>query len=298
MLNAQILYYERDPDALVLSAESPTFALYDDGTVIYQARPSAFGQLLASQNSLESKNKAQTANKIIAPTQTPFRSVRIKENERKEWLNRMSSLGDLGERYDAPELSCHASVFTLLVNTPDVQKEFVVRGSHLRAPAKLALVLKLMSSFRHQKSEPWVPERIEVMLWPFEHARLPSIEWPSGWPDCTDSKYSLNTGPNLLSDYAPGPESDCYSIFLPMTYLEELQELKAKSGLAAVLVSGKKCSLEYRFPFPHERTEVTPEYQKQVTTAAEKQRQWSEQLQEQASARFKKNEPSDSGPPP
>lgn len=86
----------------------------------------------------------------------------------------------------------------------------------------------------------WLPDKIEVMLIPYEYAPEESIVWPKEWP-------SLN------SKDAKKRSESTYSIFLSSKKLSELENFLATGKpRGAVLIDGKKMSVTYRFPFPHE----------------------------------------------
>jgi hypothetical protein len=119
---------------------------------------------------------------------------------------------------------------------------FTVMGGGRSAdelPENLKTLYAYLAGLRFEGSSPWMPQFVEVMLWPYEYAPQKSIRWPSDWPNF-DSPTSLQRG-------------DEYSIFLPCDKLGELRAfLKTRDPKGAVQVAGKKWAIAYRFVFPGE----------------------------------------------
>ena len=107
-------------------------------------------------------------------------------------------------------------------------------------PKEIRDFLTKVEAERQTVGEQWLPETIEVMLWPYEYAPEESIIWPEGWPDLK-SKTTRKRG------------KDSYSVFLPSkSYSELLQFISTQKEKNAVLINDKKMAISLRFPFPME----------------------------------------------
>ena len=132
------------------------------------------------------------------------------------------------------------------VNTDEQPRKISVYGSlrseilRQKAPEELVALFDVATSFTHPSGKPWLPSKIEVMIWPYEHAPDESIVWPSEWPDI-----------NHPETVQRGPEA--YSIFLPSEfYFEFKQFLNRRNAKGAVEINGNKWAVSMRFPFPAE----------------------------------------------
>ena len=75
---------------------------------------------------------------------------------------------------------------------------------------------------------------------PHTREELASILWPEDWP-------------GLLAPNTKKRREDFYSVYVPSEKLPELRRfLESRKQRGAVLISGKKMSAIYRFPFPGE----------------------------------------------
>lgn len=211
-----------DPWADVMGSDSPTFALYDDGTVIQR---SARG----------------------------FSTSRISEAEMTRLLARLNiralsrSYGGFNaeDASDQPEQN-------LLIYQPSRPVFVYVYGS-LNDPQVRSKITKevvaaydALKTFRHSPSEPWLPEYVEVMIAPYEYAPDPSIHWPKKWPGLGDPK-TIRRG------------TDAFSIFVPSTELAQLRAfLISRKDRGAIEIDGRKWSASIRIPFPHEELWMAP----------------------------------------
>ena len=212
-----VVFLKTEPWAMVIGADSPRFALYSDGLVIY---------LRGNE----------------------YRSVRLTAPERDALLAEL----------DVERLACFIGRYgNDAVSDQPYNNLFIGRGGPLsvisvygtvRVPSTPAPVIaadERVAAFDHPGARPWLPERIEVMIWPYEYAPERSIVWPSDWPGL-DSEYAVRRG-------------DGYSIFVPAADLPRLNEfLRSRRERGAVEIGGRKWAADLRLPFPMERMWMRP----------------------------------------
>lgn len=210
-----------DPWAMVMGADSPAFALYDDGTVLYRngqgyqsvRLDAAERQALWRQIDPQALSRAAGAYRTVAMTDQPTTYLLIYGNERPAFL----------------------SVYGVL-------KDEDVRS---KLPAALVAAIDRLAGFASPKAVAWLPKDIEVMIWPYEYAPEQSVRWPSEWPTWR-SRGSDKSG-------------DGYLLHLPSAALPKLKALLARrTEKAAVEIAGRKWSVAYRIPFPHEELWMAP----------------------------------------
>lgn len=216
----EIVLLERDPWGKVLGSESPRFALYSNGQVIYR-------------------------------TEDGFRSVRLSEADLLSIRNSLSE-ADSPELYgeylvveatDQPDNSLllygDTPVFLSVYGSLDDEKVIS------RLPEAVAKAFSTIRSFESARSEPWMPADIEVMIWPYEYAPEPSIHWNEEWPDLS--------APSTIQ------RGDGYSLFLPSSEMGALESFLAqRNPKGAVEINGRKWAASYRIPFPGERLWMAP----------------------------------------
>ena len=217
-----VVLLDSDPWATVIGSGSPTFALYEDGTVIQQ-----------------------TAN--------GFSTTRLTDQELKRFLGRLNlqALSQSYGRFEAENATDQPDQDLLVYG--DERPVFVsvygsLKDNNIRAriPKEVNAAYDMLTQFKHPKSRAWLPENIEVMIWPYENAPEPSVRWPQEWPGLDDSK-TVKRG------------DDSFSIFMPSQKLVELRAfLKRRNEKGAFEIDGQKWAASIRFPFPHEKLWMAP----------------------------------------
>jgi hypothetical protein len=229
-----LVVLERNPWLDVIGSDSPTFALYDDGTIVYanaEPAPDArfFTRKVADAKkltqelvpfdiaSLAARHELSTAtDQITTVLWTPSKQIVI--------------YGDWRKPRDT-DGSSH----------PEMQ-DFVAREKKLweSFPVALRQALLRVDEQRKLAGSPWLPRHVEVMFWPYEYAPDESITWPRDWPGLR-SKGTKTRG------------EGSYSVYLPSAKLVELRRfLATRKERGAVSIDGKKMAAAYRFPFPGE----------------------------------------------
>lgn len=208
-----------DPWAMVIGADSPRFALYSDGLVIYR-------------------------------NVRGYWSVRLNGEERR------NALANLGIESLACFVGNHGNS---VVTDQAFHNLFLGQGGPLSLvsayaadydpggiPAPVRAINARLAAFDHPRARPWLPERIEVMIWPYEYAPDASIDWPADWPGL-DSPQAVSRGENGYSLYLPGSE-----------YRRLIAFLQTRRERGAVRIGGRKWAASVRFPFPMERMWMRP----------------------------------------
>jgi hypothetical protein len=214
---SEILFYVRDPWLMAIGSDSPYFAHYADGLTIY------FDKDLKS-----------------------YRYLYLNDKENIELDNKINALRNLKEHYsisfstDEPtndlKFSSNGSPHRIFIYGELQWKD----NSTESLPADLNNFLKYLITFNESRSKEWHPKYIEVIIWPYKYAPDPSIVWPSKWPDIK-SNSTIKRG------------KSSYSIYLPYDQNEDFKKfLSTKREKGAVLINGKKWTISYRAPFPHD----------------------------------------------
>ncbi|RSY85481.1 hypothetical protein DAH66_10455 [Sphingomonas koreensis] len=214
-----IVLLTSDPWLMAIGSDSPSFALYEDGTVIY-ATKSGFKSAKLAGAELEAMRRAYADPELAAlsgayeadlATDQPDNDLLVYGAERPFFISVYGSFTRVGQRLPGAIWSAYA---------------------RLRA-------------FDPPNAVDWLPEKIEVMIWPYEYAPEESIKWPQEWPG--------------LDDPATRKRRDAYSIFLPSSELDKLNVfLAARKQKGAVEIGGKKWAVSFRMPFAHENLWMGP----------------------------------------
>jgi hypothetical protein len=208
-----VVLLENDPWRAVIGSDSPMFALYEDGTVIQRVG-------------------------------TGFTTTRLTAREMKQVVGPL----DLSRYYgrfvaddasDQPEQTFldYRSAKPVFVSVYGSLHDREVRS---RLPKDVVSAYDTLIAFRHPRSRPWLPEHVEVMIWPDDHARDPSVRWPQEWPDLDDPR-TVRRG------------EDSFSLYLSSARLPEVRALLGRvSAKGALELDGRTWSASIRFPFPLE----------------------------------------------
>lgn len=220
-LKPVILLTIYNPWLMVIGADEPTFALYENGLVIYQ-RKNASGdfefasvQLTADEfTALKAKLKidkdlyALNADETYYPkTDQPTNVIRLFDPVLGD--KRISIYGDLFSDTDARQKA---------------------------APKRIIDLFDTLTGYTHPKAQTWLPEKFEVMLWSYDTSD--AVAWPKEWPTLTD--------PTTIK------RESLYSVYIDIADYDRYLELRRKAN--AVRLDGKNWSFSARFPFPHELT--------------------------------------------
>lgn len=216
----EVVLIESDPWKQVMGSDSPKFVLYEDGEVIYrEGQEYRSVQLNAAE--LSSLRKSLVTAQDPALSGGYFVALATDQPDNNLLLYRGTP------------------VFLTVYGSLD--EEQVVS----RLPRSVHDAYETVRSFRHVKSEQWMPEEIEVLVWPYQNAPEASIKWNQDWPGLSD--------PNTVQ------RGDSYSLFLPSSELKNLRQfLATRNPKGAVEIDGHKWAASIRIPFPQEELWMAP----------------------------------------
>lgn len=218
-----IVLIETNPWLMVIGSDVPSFALYENGQIIYR--------------------------KIV---DKQYKYFQIK-NDRERTQSIINSLGITDSLMKQPDYT-RASGWTdqptniLLLNF-DTVRQISVYGSlrnakaeaRVKTPKEFLAVYDNIIKFDDKSSTEWLPDTIEVMATKYSHSPVKPLKWNSEWGD-------------LKSTTTVKRNDDLYSIYLDKKYFEEFVKLIERlEEKQAVEINGEKFSLTYRLPFPNLR---------------------------------------------
>lgn len=213
----KIVLTEYNPWAMVIGSDSPTFALYDSGIIIY---------------------KDFDLKDIV--------SVKLNSKEIEDFitsLNLSDSLFQLPNYISASDWTDKPD--NELILNFDSLKTIYVYGSLRKVPESRQKTPKIfldvfdkLIDYKNNNAEVWRPEKIEIMVWDYSYSPEEPAKWPDAWPDLNDKNTIYNDG--------------LYSIYLDSKYFDDFLNLIKNLGeKQAVEIDGKKFAVSYRFPFPN-----------------------------------------------
>lgn len=216
-----IVMLSANPWLPVVGSDSPTFALYSDGTAIFQ-------------------------------TKDGFRSIQLSRDEQDEMIRvfenpdlvALAGGYEVSESTDQPNNSLlfYGSKTPLYISVYGDLHDEEVRA---KLPQTVIAAFDRLRDFQPPNAQAWLPSEVEVMAWPYEYAPDRSIIWPERWPDLTAD--------------TTRKRGDSYSIFVASTELPALEKfLASRSQRGAIEISGKKLAASIRLPFPHESLWMAP----------------------------------------
>ena len=217
--------YEMNPWLQVIGADSPSFALYEDGLLIF-ARPREEGGHEYASAKLGGRELADLVQSL------PARQFFGLE-PRYETTMATDQPTTVIKLWDGDSLKT-VSVYGGLRRTDNDRQE--------AAPDAFLEVYEKLKGLRPAGAARWTPEKVELMIWPFENAGDP-LPWPKGWPDTAHPE-------TRRRGESPGQIS--YSIYLTPARYEALRKSVSEKSADALLINGRKWAFSFRFPFPAE----------------------------------------------
>lgn len=141
--------------------DSPTFALYDDGLVIYAAGDGDSARLVQAQ---------------LSPD-----AVHAMVERAHERLDGVPDQVELATASDQPTVSIHVATRG---PTRDVFAYGLGRDAERTdaAPSSLWTLYGELVAYAHDEAEPWQPDELEVFMAEVTHAETPAHSWPTTLP--------------------------------------------------------------------------------------------------------------------
>lgn len=216
-----IVLIETDPWLMVIGSDVPTFALYDNGQIIYK-------KIVDNElKYFEVTNNIETTQKII-------KSFGITDNLmiQKEYIEASNST-------DQPT--------NIMLFNFDSIRQISVYGrlrdisneARINTPKDFLKVYDNIIKFDDLNAKEWLPDYIEVMATKYSYSPEVPLEWNKEWND-------------IKSESTVKRSDDLYSIYLDKKYFKDfiklLSSIKEKQ---AVEINGEKYFLSYRLPFPN-----------------------------------------------
>jgi hypothetical protein len=209
---------EYDPWRMVIGSDSPTFALYDNGLVIYVGEDSEGNPAYLS---------TQLDTKV-------FNKLREALTADKEFFA-LDSYYDIALKTDQP-------TSTIVAWDKDGTAKKVGVYGDLRdddeardqTPKAFLTLFDAATAFTDPDATEWLPEKFEVMIWEYDTSG--ATRWPNQWPD--------------LDDPTTVKRDQVYSIYVDASELPTYRKLAENA--TAVRIDGKTWAFSMRFPFPNE----------------------------------------------
>ncbi len=215
-----IIWLENDPWRMVIGSDSPAFALYEDGQVIF-LREDEFGDI-------------------------GYVSTQLSTTELDQFLDQLAidpEFFKLDLSYEVSDWTDQPS-HTLLIHKDHQFQRVQVYGdlrgdaeAQARTPRPFLELVQQLSTYDHPQAVAWTPDEIEIMVWPYDVSD--AFAWPEGWPDLEH--------PNT---WHRGDHS--YSIYLNMSQFEQLWEIVEEESPSAFLINDRTWTYGYRYPFLNE----------------------------------------------
>lgn len=216
-----IALIESDPWLMVIGSDVPTFALYENGQIIYK-------KIVDKETKyFEVTNNKETTQKLI-------KSFGITDNLMKQ------------EDFIEASTATDQPTNILLLNFDPVRQLSVYgqlrnlkNQARKETPKDFLDIYDKIIKFEDNKAIEWLPNTFEVMATKYSYAPEKSLKWNSKWND-------------IKSESTVKRNEDLYSIYLDKKYYKEFIELlKNMKEKQAVEINGEKYSLTYRLPFPN-----------------------------------------------
>ncbi|WP_166332212.1 hypothetical protein [Sphingobacterium chungjuense] len=217
----KVVLIETDPWLMVIGSDVPTFALYENGQVIYR-------------KVVDDEYQYFEIKYDRTQTQSVISSFGITDS-----LMLQSEVIEASLATDQPS--------NILLLNFDTLAQLEVYGNlrnlkgeaRKRTPKDFLKVYDNILKFEDAAAVTWLPDSIEVMATNYDYSPEEPLKWNEAWND-------LNSSSTIKHS------SGLYSIFLDRKDFDEvvklIENLKEKQG---VEINGKKYSLNYRLPFPN-----------------------------------------------
>ena len=218
-----IVLIETDPWLMVVGSDVPTFALYENGQIIYKKISDKKWKYFEVQNDRE---KTQKIIKSFGITDSLMKQRDY--TRASTWTDQPTNI--LLLNFDTLR---QVSVYGQL---QDLKNE-----ARQKTPKDFLSVYDNLIKFEDNSAKEWLPDTFEIMATKYSHSPEKPLKWNKQWSDI-----------NSMTTVKRG--DDLYSIYLDKKYFKEFVELlKRIKEKQAVEINGEKYSLTYRLPFPNLR---------------------------------------------
>ncbi len=226
---AVAIYGASDPWNMVMGSDTPDFALYEDGEVIFRQYVKEKHEWIY----LHKRLQGAELTSVLQRLQVVWRIKNLKKHYDIAGNITDQPTGTFYFQEKGKVLT--TSVYGLGDESPHLPSQDSADISI--PPPELLKLHEFVCHPGFENCEPWVSRYIEVMIWDYNYAPDESIHWPKDWPSLSSDR-ALKRG-------------DSYSIFLDSSELPRLKELLAsRKERGALELDGKKWAVSYRFVFP------------------------------------------------
>jgi len=208
-----------NPWLMVIGSDEPTFALYENGLVIYQRKNTDGSFEFASVQLTTDEFKALKSSLKIDKALYAL-------DANKDYYTKTDQPTNVIRLFDPVLGDKRISIYGDLFDDPEARR--------MAAPKRLIDLFDTLTGYSHPKAKPWLPEKFEVMLWSYDTSD--AVTWPSDWPTLTD--------PTTVK------RDSLYSFYIDIKDYDRYLELRQSAN--AVRLDGKNWAFSARFPFPHE----------------------------------------------
>src|SRR3954466_455078 len=162
---------EQNPWLMVIGSDSPTFALYDDGTVIFLKRAGEGDAVLQTTRLRPEELKAFTDSVPLKELSDLPRSDYVASSATDQTTTVIHAWRD-GQR---KSVSVYGNVRSGVERSKRqagkvAPEDDVVFINMKSVPQSFSDTVQRLTRFDHPRAERWVPPEIEVMIWPYEYA--------------------------------------------------------------------------------------------------------------------------------
>jgi hypothetical protein len=240
------VFIQTDPWAMVLGADTPRVAVYENGEVVFVKKVGerfAYHHVKLTAKGLAAL-KARLAPALAVKDLKPWYNIApgVTDQPKALFYLRDGSREVATSVYGLSARGTRLPAFTVFPGAPEPDAP----------PAELLALHAWLAELDFPQSQEWTPQYVEVMLWDYSYAPDSSIVWPREWPSLASPR-TVKRGSS-------------YSIFLDGSQLPKLRAfLATRTERGAVEVEGKKMAAEFRYAFPGE-----PVWDKVLREAAER----------------------------
>jgi hypothetical protein len=216
-----LVLIETNPWLRVIGSDVPSFALYENGQIIYK-------KLVDKEwKYFELTNDRETTLNIFNSFEISDDLINLPNHTRaSDWTDQPTNILILNNG-TFKQISVYG-------NLRDIKDE-----TKTKTPESFLLVYNKIIGFDSESANQWLPEVIEVMATEYSHSPEEPVKWNEEWND-------------IKSQTTVKRRKGLYSIYLDRKDFNDfIALLKCLKRKQAVEINGKKFSLSYRLPFPN-----------------------------------------------
>lgn len=216
-----IILIETNPWLMIIGSDVPTFALYENGQIIYKKTNNGKDQYYEIKYDFE---KTQAIIKTLGITDDLMNQP--EDINASNWTDQPTNI--MMFAFDSLK---YISVYGDL-RSPE-------SDARIKTPKSFLTVYDSILNFNDANAEKWLPEKIEILATPYDYSPKVPLKWNNEWG-------------NIDSPSTVVRHEDLYSIYIDKKYFKDFISLTKKlKEKQAVEINNKKYSLSYRLPFPN-----------------------------------------------